>query len=155
MKLSTLTRLTSILIIVLTLLSFGSLFLFYQSMGERTKAITETMELGELSDTLIDTSNFLSTQVRSYAQFGEKEYLDLYNKEINETQTRENVMKRLKELKIPADLFLLVSKAKAESDALAVLEARAIKAVEGNQFDQARELVFGDQYKAGKEQITE
>lgn len=153
MKLSTMTKGATILIIILTLLCFSSLFMFFQALNERTVAVNERIEQGELADSLAETSNFLSTQIRSYTQFGEKEYLDTYQQEINETKTREKVIERLQEIKIPSELFALITKAKNESDALAVLEAQAIKAVEAGQLEQAREFVLGDQYKAAKEKM--
>lgn len=153
MKLSTMTKGATILIIILTLLCFSSLFMFFQALNERTVAVNERLEQGELADSLAETSNFLSTQIRSYTQFGEKEYLDAYQQEINETKTREKVLERLQEIRIPSELFALVTKAKNESDALAVLEAQAIMAVEAGQLEQAREFVLGDQYKAAKEKM--
>lgn len=60
----------------------------------------------------------------------------------------------MQELGISSELLQLVEDAKNNSDTLVLLEDEAMKAVSVGDLDKARQLVFGDEYKKGKELIT-
>ncbi|MBB6622879.1 methyl-accepting chemotaxis protein [Clostridium gasigenes] len=97
----------------------------------------------------------MTNDARAYVQFGDKIHFDNYWKEVNETKTRDSVVKRLKELNAPKDELALIEKAKQNSDALIATEDAAMKAVEGKNFDQARILMFNSNYEANKKIITD
>lgn len=153
MKISTLLKMMIVCLIVLSVSTFGSLYFLKESIDERNKAIEEQIEFKDLVQDLSDSSDYLTNQVREYVQFGERVHFDNYWREVNETKTRDNVVKRLKELNTPTELLNLVEKAKNNSDALINLEDKAMKAVENGEMEAARKYVFGQEYEQGKKQI--
>ena len=155
MKISQIIKLTSGVVLILAIVNFVNLFLLYQSVIDRNQTASKQINLIQLGADLLESSDYLTNEVRAYVQSGEKEHFDNYWKEVNETKTRDRVVTRLKELNTPPDLLALLEMAKTNSDTLIKLEDQAIKAVQTNDFNQARELVFGKQYQDGKKIITE
>lgn len=147
-------RVLSIAFVILGGLSFTSLFILNEGVEQHELVIGRQMEFQSLENDLLSASDYLTTEVRNYVQYGEKEYYDNYWKEVNETKTRDRVVQRLQELNAPQELLDLVETAKKNSDTLIGLEDEAMKAVEQQDFEKARMLVFGDDYKKGKELIT-
>lgn len=154
MKISTMIKTLNVALIFISLLIFANLFLLFQATQERTAAVQKQIQFQELGNQLLDASDLLTNQVRGYVQFGEEFYYKDYLKEKNVTKTRENVVAKLKELKAPAKLVALAEKAKSDSDILAQMDAKAIKDVQANKLDDAREMVYGQYYTLQKALIS-
>lgn len=155
MKISTTIKLASGIVCVFAIITFVCLFLLDESIKERAKAIERQIEYKQLGEDLLGASDYLTNEVRSYAQFGDKAHFDNYWREVNEKKTRDLVVKRLKELQAPQEILTLVETAKNKSDALISLEEAAMKAVEQGDMERARQLVFGPDYKQGKKLVSE
>jgi methyl-accepting chemotaxis protein len=110
-------------------------------------------ELKELGIRLADASDYLTDEVRRYAQFGDRAHYDNYWREVNETKTREQVVSRLGELGATDTELGLLEQAKASSDALIALEDSAMKLVAGGELESARRILFGSDYEAAKKVI--
>ena len=115
--------------------------------AEQRKAFEEQLEFIELSHSLNVASDYLTQEVRYYAQTGDKKHFDNYWREVNETRRREKVIARLKELGTPAEYLALLEKGVAESNRLAKLEGVAMKALEDGNRDEAQRLLFGQDYE--------
>lgn len=155
MKISAMIKLTGVIVLFISVLILGIVYMLNNSVQERETAIERQIEFKQLAEALHSSSDYLTNEVRSYVQFGNAEHYDNYWREVNETKTRDNVVIRLQELNTPQELLELIEEAKANSDTLISLEEQAMKAVEEKDFDKARQLVFGDQYDAGKELIVQ
>lgn len=107
----------------------------------------------QLGYDLLNASDLLTNEVRKYVQFGSKESYDNYWKEVNETKTMENVIKRLEDFDIPDDELDLVELAVKYSDELVVIEEQAMEAVAKGDFETARQLVYGEEYEEGLAKI--
>ena len=116
------------------------------SFNDLVKAEERKTEFKELGIALANGSDYLTDEVRRYVQFGDKVHFDNYWREVNETKSRDKVVIRLKELNAPEEELELVEKSKSISDNLIPIEESAMKAVEDNDFDMARRLVFGEEY---------
>lgn len=138
------------IILVLTFISFTNLFFLNQAIKDRTNAFQNRVELQKLGDQLASTSDFLENEIRSYVQYGEISYLNSYKKEINETKTTEKVVKRLKELNAPSDLMTVVNNANKASNTIKDMDEQAIQEVSNQQYDKAKEIVYGSEYKSLK-----
>ena len=155
MKISTLLKTTAIIMSILLILSGWSLFSLIGDMKEQTDALKMDKELEVLATQLQGASDYLTNEVRAYTQFGEQKYYDNYWKEVNETKTRNMVVERLQELKVPNELLDLIELAQANSNNLIKLEEQAMEAVANNDLAHARELVYGTDYQSGKEIIAQ
>lgn len=113
---------TLFLSVVLTILSLMVVKCYNNAILARDRQL----ELMQLGNELIDASELLTNEVREYVQFGDSENYDNYWKEINETKTMENVLKRLKELDIPEEELELVEQAVKSSDALKETDRQAM-----------------------------
>jgi methyl-accepting chemotaxis protein len=118
-------------------------------------ALSRQAEFKQLGLDLAAASDFLTNEARRYTIFGEKEHYDAYWREVNETKTRDRVVARLTELGAPANELALISKAKANSDALIRTEDAAMKAVAAKNLDEARRLMFDANYDRNKAIIME
>lgn len=118
----TIVGITLFLSVVLTILSLMVVKCYNNAILARDRQL----ELMQLGNELIDASELLTNEVREYVQFGDSENYDNYWKEINETKTMENVLKRLKELDIPEEELELVEQAVKSSDALKETDRQAM-----------------------------
>ena len=116
------------------------------SFNDLVKAEERKAEFKELGIAIVNGSNYLTDEVRKYVQFGDKVHFDNYWREVNETKSIDKAVIRLKELNAPEEELELVEKSKSISDNLIPIEESAMKAVEDNDFDMARRLVFGEEY---------
>ena len=116
------------------------------SFNDLVKAEERKSEFKELGITLANGSGYLTDEIRRYVQFGDKVHVDNYWKEVNETKSRDKAIERLEELNAPKVELELIKKSKSISDNLIPIEESAMKAVEDNDFDRARKLVFGKEY---------
>jgi methyl-accepting chemotaxis protein len=135
-----------ILSIVLVVLSIQVMSAFDKmQVAENRKA-----EFKQLGFDLVNASNYLTDEARAYVQFGDKVHYDNYWREVNETKTRDSVVARLVELEAPQNELDLIAEAKNSSDTLVATEDKAMKAASEGRFDEARQLMFGDQYEKDK-----
>jgi len=112
-------------------------------------------ESSQMAVQLAAGSDTLTNNVRGYAATGDRRYYDAFQQELNEDQSRDKAVERLKELGITDRELALITRAKQNSDALVSLENRAIAAVENKDLPTAISLVFGDAYRAAKDQIMD
>lgn len=150
MKISKMIRIMIAVIVTLSIISFTSLFLLFGGIKEKGQVIERQAQFRDLAIKLTNSSNFLTNEIRSYVQFGEKKYIDSYMKELNETRTKETVIEDLKAMNAPEEIIISLEKALYNYDSLAKLDSTAITAVEANNLDKARELVYGGTYTTGK-----
>ncbi|MBU3133071.1 methyl-accepting chemotaxis protein [Clostridium gasigenes] len=155
MKISKFLKISGITFIVIALLAIFMTLYLNTGLNKTNLAVKNAAEFKQLGIDLANSSDYLTNEARAYVQFGDKIHFDNYWKEVNETKTRDSVVKRLKELNAPKDELALIEKAKQNSDALIATEDAAMKAVEGKNFDQARILMFNSNYEANKKIITD
>ncbi|MBU8880684.1 HAMP domain-containing protein [Bacillus sp. FJAT-29790] len=155
MKISSMIKRITFVMIALSLVGFTSLILLFEGIKDREKAIVKQMEYKELADELIAANEFLTNTIRIYVQFGEKKYYDDYFYEVDELKTRDKAVSRLNDLDAPKDLLALINKAKTYSDALIQLEDSAITAVDNGDFGKARNFVFGGTYEQNRLKIAD
>ncbi|MEK3805453.1 methyl-accepting chemotaxis protein [Bacillus sp. FSL H8-0547] len=154
MKITIMLKVIMTSVLVLSGVTIISLVLLISSLINRQEAFDRQLEYQNLAVELKEASDYLTNEVRSYVQFGEREHFDNYWEEVNETKTRDRVVSRLEELNTPKPLLSLVEEAKQKSDTLINLEDAAMSAVEEEEdLDQARSLVFGKEYEQGKSQV--
>ncbi len=152
MKISSLLRIVPIIfagIIAITL----SVHIY--SIHQDRRILEEQISVRQFGENLLSASDFLTEQARFYAQSGDKEYLEAYIKEVNITKTRERVLEEMKRLHAPLNEIALVDKAKELSYDLELIEEEAFLLVEQNKLEEARDLLFSEKYKAGKQPIID
>lgn len=132
-----------------------TLFKMNESQQEQRLAYDRQSEFKQLGIDLADASDYLTDQARRYVQFGETEYYENYWREVNEIQTRDKVVQRLKEMDAPEEELALIEEAKSNSDALVETEEAAMTAVEEGDFERARQLMFDEKYDQNKAIIME
>lgn len=150
MKISKFLKLMGTVLICLLLLTAVSVVSLYKSFKDAKEATARQIEFMQLGMELTDASDYLTDEAKKYAQFGNKVHYDNYWKEVNETKTRDKVVERLKELDAPKEELDLIEQAKNNSDALIKTEEESMKAVEENDLDKARTLMFDDNYDKNK-----
>lgn len=150
MRITSLSKACSAAMIGLSVLAAGSLFITSRLIDDYRQAVTRQMELRQLGLDLANASDYLTSEARRYAVFGERAHLDNYWREVKQTRTRDRVVARLRQLGVPAAELALIEKAKANSDALIRTEDAAMQAVAAKDFDKARQLMFGPDYDRDK-----
>ena len=153
MKLSSLIKAVTGLIVALSLLTVGSLYWVYVSHQNQVYVMDRKTEFKQLGIELANASDYLTNEARYYVQFGDKVHYDNYWREVNETKTRDKVIARLQEMNAPQEELDLIALAKKNSDALVTMEEQAMEAVEAKNFDKARHLMFDNDYEANKRLI--
>lgn len=153
MKISVLLKWTGVSFVVLSLLLVSGVLLLQSNFRHVDEAKSRQAEFKQLGIDLADSSKLLTNEARQYVQFGDKVHYDNYWREVNETKTRDRVVARLKELGAPQQELDLIEQAKQNSDTLVSTEDAAMKAVENKDFDQARKLMFGQEYNEAVKRI--
>jgi len=120
------------------------------AIEEEHKAKERQKELYQLGLNLAKGSDYLTNEIRSYVQFGERIHFDNFWLEVKVTKSRDKAVSRLKELGVSLKDFEILQKAKSYSDNLIQVENDAMDAVAKKDFDKARKLVFGDFYRDQK-----
>lgn len=93
-----------------------------ESIQKQDRAVEMQMEAKQLGDELLDSSEYLTNELRNYVQSRDKENYDNYWREVNEAKTRERVLERMTEMHVPEYLVDKVEQAKQSSDVLVGLE---------------------------------
>ncbi|RKQ14092.1 methyl-accepting chemotaxis protein [Ureibacillus endophyticus] len=154
MKIKKLLKISLILTLVLIAFTVWSSIYFLDKTNEQKDMLILDKELAMLAVQLQDASDYLSTEIKSYAQFGDKVHIDNYLKEVNEEKTMEKTLAQLQENKIPDTLIDLAEKFVKSTNELSVVQEVAILAVENGEASKARNLLYGSKYKAGEKEIT-
>ncbi len=123
-----------------------------QSEIYQINALNNQKKLEALGEQLASGSDYLTSQVRRYVQFGAIEYFHNFWKEVNETKTREVIDDLIALKALPSEINL-IKESKAVSDNLINTEILAMDAVKQGDYTQARKLVFGGYYDSQKEII--
>ncbi|KOP65486.1 hypothetical protein AMS62_09645 [Bacillus sp. FJAT-18019] len=155
MRISTWIKAMSGVFILLIVLNGLSVYSLQKSVADEREAVKMQAKFKQLGFDLANSSDYLSNEVRAYMQFGEKVHNDNYWKEVNETKTRDHVVKSLAALGAPEEELDLIEESKQISDTLVEIEHAAIKAAEDQDFTKARKLMYGSEYDTIKETIME
>jgi len=155
MKISTLLKTLGIVFLLLGGALSYSVWQLQSDYTDVRDAVGRQAEFRQLGIDLADASDYLTNEARNFVQFGERIHFDNYWREVDETKTRDRVVERLKELGSPAEELALIEEAKRRSDSLVKTEDAALAAAEAGDFDEARKLMFGEQYEADKTRIME
>ncbi|MDA8561479.1 PAS domain S-box protein, partial [Nitrospinae bacterium] len=125
------------------------------SIDRKDGALRHQAELSFLGDLLAKGSDYLTAEVRSYVQFGNKVHYDNFWREVNKARSRDMVVEKLKSLKVFPENLKYIEIAKEYSDNLIKTEKEAMNEVEAGNYRAARELVFGEYYAEQKKLIME
>ncbi|MFD0717604.1 methyl-accepting chemotaxis protein [Paenibacillus sp. GCM10027626] len=154
MKISSWLKIMGCLLLILSVLNIFSIIRLEHSLEQERTAVQRQAEFKQLGIDLIRASDYLSGEIQYYVQFGEKAHYDNYWNEVNKTKTRDHIIEQLIALGAPKNELDLIEAAKSKSDALVTIEEAAMKAVEAKNFDEARKLIFGEDYKESKNTIN-
>ncbi len=152
MRLSTTFKLSSSVIIVSFSLVSLTVFKMNQAEKVRLLAIDNQSKLKYLGRQLARGSDYLTSEIRRYVQFGNERHFNNFWREVNETRTREVVEDLVKLNTLPNELQF-IEKSKFYSDNLIKTEELAMMAVKEGDLDKARKLVFGNYYDQQKDLI--
>ena len=154
MRLSTTSRLVTLLVALLSGASVLTLLYAGRVYAQRTRARSRHHDATEAAYALARGSDVLTSAVRAYAATGDERHRQAFVTELTRTRTRDLALARLRELGIdPAERALLEG-AKRASDALLALEDRAFDAGARGDLAGAIALVYGPDYAASKAKVT-
>ena len=148
-------RITQRLILASILIGLFIIAVSYKTM----KLNLERVKIIEYSHELKMGSDYLTNEIRSYAVTGDSSFLDNYNKEVNETKTRDNALEKInnldimKDLKITEEERLVIENALKKSNELEKVENQSINALKSGNKDEAINLLLNDKYRDTKEEI--
>jgi len=140
-------------VILLTVLSIVCALISLHLRRLQERAYENRRESLRMADRLAAGSDRLTSAVRGYAATGDRRFYDAFQKELNVDRTRDTALESLKELGISSEELALITRAKQNSDALVLLENRAMDAVARTNLTEAISLVFGDEYRIAKDAI--
>ena len=142
----------NIFIIIVALFCLVSFSAYKMNVLERAhdQALTQQEELKEIGEQLARGSDYLTSEIRRFVQFGDRIHYDNFWHEVNVIRSRDRAVERLKELKVLPEELAYIKKAKGFSDNLIKTEEKAMATVAQKDFDEARRLVFGEYYDEQK-----
>ncbi|MDF2985181.1 MAG: multi-sensor hybrid histidine kinase [Eubacterium sp.] len=128
-KQATINKLILAIFFLIAVLLIGSIVYMRFSIQAEQAAESRRTEFKQLGLDLADASDYLTDEARKYAITTDIEHLRKYWEEINNTQTRDKVILKLRELDSPEQELELLAKAKQHSDALVDTERRSMRLV--------------------------
>ncbi|MHB8062798.1 MAG: ATP-binding protein [Ruminiclostridium sp.] len=114
---------------LIAILLIGSIVYMRASIQTEQAAEKRRTEFKQLGIDLADASDYLTDEARKYSITTDIIHLQRYWEEINNTQTRDKVILKLKELDSPEEELKLLAEAKQHSDALVDTERRSMRLV--------------------------
>ena len=118
-------------------------------------ALKQQHEIRLLGEQIAKGSDYLTTEVRSYVQFGNKIHYDNFWMEVEITRSRDIAVEKLKKFKVLPEELEFIENAKWYSDQLISTEQAAMEYMKGGNTNAARTLVFGEYYIEQKKLITQ
>jgi len=125
------------------------------SIEKKDAALKNQGELRTLGEQLAKGSGYLTTEVRSYVQFGNVIHYDNFWLEVDKTRSRDIAIERLKKLNALPEELNFIEIAKWYSDKLISTEQAAMEYMKSGNSNAARALVFGEYYAEQKKLIME
>ena len=116
-------------------------------------ALKKQHEIRLLGEQIAKGSDYLTAEVRSYVQFGNKIHYDNFWMEVEKTRSRDIAVEKLKKFKVLPEELELIENAKWYSDNLIETEQAAMEYMKNGSPNAARTLVFGKYYVAQKKLI--
>ncbi len=153
MSIDTRSKLITLMIVVLALLTLGATLQHSHLLQEREQAVTRLDEAQAAVDLLADSSDLLTNAVRAYAVTGDEHYRQLFQSELDTFRSREKAVERLQALRAAPTELDLIAQAKHNSDQLLHLERQAFAAMGGGDRQTALALVYGVDYVQAKDSI--
>ena len=153
LKQSTINKILGGISLLLTFLTIFFSLLTLNSFSNVRESETTKSEYKQLGNDLVIASDYLTNEARKYVQFGKKVHYDNYWKEVNQTKTSEKILSKLKELGLTEEELNLIEDSNNKSNELVKLEEAAMKAVEQGDLEQARHLMFDDEYEQARLEI--
>ncbi|MBV2135136.1 response regulator [Pseudomonas sp. MAP12] len=153
MSIDTSSKLITMMIIVLALLTLGATLRHSHLLQEREQAVSQLDESQAAVDLLADSSDVLTNAVRGYAVTGDEHYRQLFQRELDTFRSREKAVERLRALEVASTELDLIAQAKHNSDQLLHLERQAFSAMGGGDRQTALALVYGVDYVQAKDSI--
>ncbi len=181
LKQSTISSLILGVFFLIAVLLIGSIVYMRSSIQSEQAAERRRTEFKQLGMDLADASDYLTDEARKYAITTDTIHLRRYWEEINNTQTRDKVILKLRELESSEEELELLAQAKMHSDALVNTERRSMRLVlealnvqekdmapevasynldsadktlgNSDKLNKAREIMFDAQYDSDKRDI--
>jgi len=134
--------------------TFISTLISISAIEKSVAIINLQTEYNQIGFDILNNLDRLTRLARSYGQFGQKIYYDEYLHEFNTVNIREKTITQLKELGITGESLVFINRAIDYSNELAEMEAKAFNAAANNNYEQARNLLFGEKYNDKRNQIA-
>src|SRR4051812_14884094 len=106
-----------LLVLIAAVLAMGIAAAYRESQAVAS-AYARQAEFKQLGADLARGSDYLTDEVRKYAQFGDRTHYDNYWREVQVTRTRDRVVERLRALHAPEEELQLLEQAQQNSDTL-------------------------------------
>jgi PAS domain S-box-containing protein len=180
-KQSTINFIAIIAFFLIALLLGSSVYFVDKTIQQHHQAVTQQIELKQLSIDLANAIEHLAEEARQFAITGNSKHLEQYWQKIEVNRTADKVLTRLQAFNLPSIEFELLKTAKQNSDILVATEIRSIRLMlEGqdilstamhpmlanwelsqedrqlapqNKIKKAQEIMFDAQYEANKQRI--
>ncbi len=155
MKQSTGIKLLSSLSAVALILVFGMLLLNMRASNQFDVLTEQGDRVAGYAEQFINTSAYLTQEVRSYVITGDPNHYNNYWREVNTDQNREKAVAELKEAGIPQEEEEWITQIQALSNNLVPLEDQAMKLAQQGEYDRAVGIVYGSTYETNMSKIHE
>lgn len=140
-------------VLVLSIVGGGSLFTSYSLLSKQSLLSSQLFHADKGIDTLINGSDALTEAIKGYSATGDKRFKNNYQLELRVSQSRDKAILSLDELGLLPTEIEQIKNAKANSDALVVLEEKAILFADEGQLDRSVAISFGSEYADKKASI--
>lgn len=155
MSLKKIIRISFVTNAILVVIGIASLIYLLNSSTKQEKALQLQTDMAKNVASLNMVSDQLTSNIRSYVATGNEDFINAYNKEVEETKSYNKLMANFDNYGLPDDVLTYVENVKNESAALVTVEMDALAAYKNKDNKKATELLYGENYLSGKAVINE
>jgi len=150
MRIDTSSKLITLLIATLSLISLASTLVHSHLLQKRDQVVAQLDESQAATQLLGDSSDVLTHAARAYAATGDERHRQAFQSELDILHSREKAVEQLHALGARPEELALIAQAKQNSDNLLEVERRAFAAARDGDRQGALALLYGVDYTQAK-----
>ena len=150
MRIDTSSKLITLLIATLSLISLASTLVHSHLLQKRDQVVAQLDESLAATRLLGDSSDVLTHAARAYAATGDERHRQVFQSELDILRTREKALEQLHALGTLPEELALIAQAKQNSDSLLEVERRAFVAARDGDRQSALALLYDVDYTQAK-----
>lgn len=129
--------------------------ILYNTFSELEDLVQKQADFKVLSQEIKDGFNHMTVELREYIEKGDKQNIDNYWKEIDETKRIQRAVESIREIRTTESELLIIDEVTRDLDELILIGKRAIEELKTGDMESGMKIVYGKEYLDLESRIDE